>query len=139
MADEYVLEDQVGFVLRRAAQRHSALFAQVFEAFDMTPLQFAALMKLADEGEISQNRLGRLTAMDPNTIQGVVLRLVRRGLVERRESPSDRRQKLLRLTDAASDMLPALRAAGHEVTVKTLAPLDPSERARIVETLKRMS
>lgn len=77
---DYRLEDQVGFVLRRAHQRASGIFAEVMGRYDVTPTQFAALAKLADVAPVSQNELGRLTAMDPATIFGVVSRLVKRGM-----------------------------------------------------------
>ena len=59
----YALEDQVGFHLRRAHQRATVIFNEVMAQFDITPTQFAALAKIDDEGSISQNHLGRLTAM----------------------------------------------------------------------------
>ena len=57
--------------------------------FGVTPTQFAALAKLHDLGAVSQNQLGRLTAMDPATICGVVGRLIERGYV--RPSPDPER------------------------------------------------
>ncbi|CAN0544703.1 unnamed protein product, partial [Laminaria digitata] len=63
-APDYLLEDQVGHLLRRAHQRHTAIFQATIGDPQLTPLQFASLMKLADVGEASQNHLGRLTAMD---------------------------------------------------------------------------
>ena len=74
----YVLEDQVGHLLRRAHQRHAAIFLENIGAGQLTPLQFAALVKLRDIGEVSQNHLGRLTAMDAATMQGVIRRLLAR-------------------------------------------------------------
>ena len=65
----YVLEEQAGHLLRRAHQRHSAIFQATIGDDQLTPLQFAALMKLSDVGETSQNLLGRLTAMDAATMQ----------------------------------------------------------------------
>ena len=58
----YRLEDQVGHLLRRANQRHAAIF---FDGLGqkLTPMQFAVLIKIGDEGEVSQNLLGRLAAM----------------------------------------------------------------------------
>ena len=67
----YVLEDQVGFLLRCAHQRATEVFNAVMGGFGVTPTQFAALAKLDDLGSVSQNQLGRLTAMDPATISGV--------------------------------------------------------------------
>src|SRR5689334_23773594 len=80
-AAAYVLEDQVGFLLRCAHQRATEVFNAVMERFAVTPTQFAALAKLDDLGSVSQNQLGRLTRMDPATVSGVVGRLIARGLV----------------------------------------------------------
>jgi cobyrinic acid a,c-diamide synthase len=66
----YVLDDQIGFVLRRVTQRHLAIFSDAIP--EVTTTQFAALAKLAELGPLSQNHLGRVTAMDAATIKGVV-------------------------------------------------------------------
>ena len=57
-ADGYHVERQIGFVLRKATQRHVSIFAR--HIADLTPPQFAALSKLGEVGEISQNQLGVL-------------------------------------------------------------------------------
>lgn len=135
----YRLEEQVGHLLRRANQRHTALFAGRFAPFDLTPLQFAALMKLREVGPVSQNQLGRLTAMDPNTVQGVVLRLVRRRLVMRQASPDDRRRKLLSLTPTGAQLAERLVAEGFAVSEETLAPLTEAERRCFLELLAKLA
>ena len=81
--DAYILERQVGFVMRRAVQRHIAIFSALIP--EMTPTQFAALAKLSELGQASQNELGRLTSMDVATIKGVVDRLRARELIRSRE------------------------------------------------------
>ncbi|MCB1991627.1 MAG: MarR family transcriptional regulator [Geminicoccaceae bacterium] len=136
--DEYVLEQQVGHLLRRANQRHTALFARHFAAFDLTPLQFAVLMKLQAAGPLSQNHLGRLTAMDPNTAQGVILRLLRRRLVMRQPSPEDRRRKLLSLTEAGAALASRLKEEGRAISEATLAPLTARERRQLMALLARL-
>ena len=88
--DDYVLERQVGHLLRRAHQRHAAIFQEMITDSQLTPLQFAALVKLRDLGEVSQNQLGRTTAMDAATMQGVIKRLAARGLISRRPDSNDR-------------------------------------------------
>src|SRR5882757_7907186 len=77
----YVLEEQVGFILRQVWQRHAAIFAREI-GINLTPTQWAALAKLTETGPCSQNQLGRLTAMDVATIKGVIDRLTARGLTE---------------------------------------------------------
>jgi len=124
----YRLEEQIGFLLRRAHQRATAIFAARFAAFGLTPTQFAALAKIADEGEVSQNRLGRLTSMDPATMKGVIGRLCARALIAGRADERDRRRTQWRLTAAGADLLGRARGAGLGVTEETLAPLSPEER-----------
>ncbi len=134
----YMLEDQIGFRLRRAHQRASEIFARVMEEFALTPMQFAAMAKLDDEGPISQNHLGRLTAMDPATILGVVGRLARQGLVAVRPDPGDGRATLLSLTPAGAQQMVAMKAAGAKVSRETLAPLTPAESATLMALLARI-
>src|SRR5271155_1152286 len=93
--DGYVVEEQVGFLMRRANQRHTAIFADGMAAAELTPTQFTALVKVVELGAVTQNHLGRLSAMDPATIQGVVRRLTDRDLVVRTADPLDRRAIVL--------------------------------------------
>ena len=50
-ADSYRLEHQVGYWLRRAYQRHMAIFAGIMSDLDLTSMQFAALVKLHEDGQ----------------------------------------------------------------------------------------
>src|SRR5271156_2875645 len=97
--EDYVLDDQIGFVLRQAQQRHTTLFAaEMIEG--LTTTQWAALAKLRECGACSQNHLGRLTAMDAATIKGVIDRLTARGYTATRADPEDARRLLVELTEA---------------------------------------
>jgi len=137
--DDYVLEDQVGHLLRRAHQRHTAIFQENIGDAQLTPLQFAALVKLSDVEIVSQNQLGRLTAMDAATMQGVIRRLLSRGLIERRPDPDDRRRLQLRLTDQGRSLVERCAQAGLTITGLTLDPLSASERRIFLELLRRLS
>jgi DNA-binding MarR family transcriptional regulator len=134
---DYRLEDQVGYLLRRANQRHLAIFAEVIP--ELTTTQFAALARLAEVGPTSQNQLGRLTAMDAATIKGVVGRLARRGLVTMTPSAEDRRRLIVELTPEGRALFAGLSARGFEATRRTLAPLAPAERERFLALLRRMT
>ena len=137
--ESYILDQQVGHLLRRANQRHTALFAKRFAAFDLTPLQFAVLMRLREAGPLSQNLLGRETAMDPNTVQGVILRLLRRRLVTRSGSDDDKRRKLLSLTPDGRDLAERLVIEGQAITEETLAPLSAGQRRQFLGLLARLT
>ncbi|MFQ5957987.1 MAG: MarR family winged helix-turn-helix transcriptional regulator [Alphaproteobacteria bacterium] len=137
-AGDYVLEEQVGYLLRRAHQRATAIFQCEIGNGQLTPTQWAALVKLDDEGPLSQNHLGRLTAMDPATIQGVIRRLAKRGLIERRADAVDRRRSALTLSPAGEALVERLRADGHRVSEAILASLGGKERKDLLDLLKRL-
>ena len=104
----YVLDDQVGFLLRVAMQRHTAIFTtRMIEG--LTQTQFAALAKLLDVGPCSQNDLGRRIYLDAATIKGVVDRLVARGLVTAVNDPKDRRRRAVALTERGRQVTEAAK------------------------------
>ena len=96
-------------------------------------------MKLREQGQMSQNHLGRLTAMDPNTIQGVVQRLCARNLVKRERNPEDRRQVVLILTQSGAELADSLVAKGFAISAQTLEPLSEEEQAQFVALLRRLT
>ena len=138
-AEGYVLEEQIGHLLRRAHQRHGAIFQEKIGDNQLTPLQFAALIKLRDMDGVSQNQLGRMTAMDAATMQGVILRLLARGLIERRRDPADRRRLQLSLSESGLALVDECAEIGLEISAQTLAPLDPKDRRLFLDLLNRLS
>lgn len=136
-ADIYVLDHQVGYLLRLASQRHSALFQQNVPQ-GLTPTQFAALIKLAELGTCSQNDLGRRTAMDVATIKGVVDRLCKKGLVQVASDPNDKRRAVLSIPAAQAHIVPDLHAIGQAVSARTLSPLSASEQKTFLRLLKKL-
>ncbi|MBO9472272.1 MarR family transcriptional regulator [Shimia sp. R10_1] len=135
-AETYDLDEQVGFLLRRATQRHLAIFAQGIT--DLTPTQFAALAKLCALGAVSQNALGRATAMDAATIKGVVDRLRTKALVISAPDPEDQRRVLLKPTAKGWDLYEALAPMATQITEDTLAPLNDAEKTIFTLLLKKL-
>ncbi len=110
----------------------------VLASDNLTPAQYFALTRLREKGEVSQNLLGRMAAMDPATIQGVVKRLGQRGLVGRVPDRSDRRRMRLHLTDEGIALVDGLRAGIDEMADKILAPLNAEEQLNLRALLKRI-
>jgi DNA-binding MarR family transcriptional regulator len=137
-AGDYNLDEQVGFLMRRAQQRHLAIFQRIMGEEGPTPTQFAALVKLSTGEEISQNLLGRMTAMDPATIKGVIARLAERGLVERLPDRQDQRRLLVRLSAAGREAVPMLIEKARAITAATLSPLSREEAERLLALLARL-
>lgn len=136
-ATPYVLDDQVGFILRQVVQRHTVIFGASI-GDELTPTQWAALAKLHEKGPCSQNLLGRLTAMDAATIKGVVDRMVKRGFVETRPDPEDGRRLVAALTAEGQALVERTLPTAFAVTEETLAPLNAEERAQFLALLARL-
>jgi len=133
----YVLDEQIGFILRQVWQRHTAIFARDIGT-NLTPTQWAALSKLAESGPCSQNQLGRLTAMDVATIKGVIDRLCARGLTETSPDPEDGRRLLVSLTRAGQQLAEKVAPNALAITRETLAPLDAKEREALMGLLNKL-
>jgi MarR family transcriptional regulator, lower aerobic nicotinate degradation pathway regulator len=133
----YVLEEQIGFILRQVWQRHATIFAREIGT-NLTSAQWAALSKLTETGPCSQNQLGRLTAMDVATIKGVIDRLTARGLTETSADPNDGRRLLVSLTRAGQQLVEKVAPNALAITRETMAPLDARERETLVALLSKL-
>jgi DNA-binding MarR family transcriptional regulator len=134
----YVLDAQIGFLLRVTMQRHTSIFmSQMVEG--LTQTQFAALAKLYEVGPCSQNHLGRLIYLDAATIKGVVDRLRLRGFVTAANDPNDRRRRAVELTKRGQQATEQAMQVAAKITADTLAPLTADERRQVLSLLDRLS
>lgn len=137
MKPPYVLDDQIGYVLRRVTQRHLVIFSETIP--DIATTQFAVLARLAQPGPFSQNLLGRETAMDAAMIKGVVDRPAKQGLLATTADPVDRRRLTVALTNAGSALFARSRDGALAVSSQTLGPLSAQERATLLALLARLT
>ncbi|MCB1453444.1 MAG: MarR family transcriptional regulator [Rhizobiaceae bacterium] len=135
--EQYRLDEQIGFLLRKANQRHLAIFARHIP--DLTPPQFAVLARLWEVGETSQNQLGQLVAMDAATVKGVIDRLRARGLVQLSEHESDRRRVVVGLSAEGASLVEALLKDAERITAETAKPLTQRETATLLRLLARIA
>jgi DNA-binding MarR family transcriptional regulator len=134
----YKLEAQIGFALRQANQRHTAIFARGM-GNRITPTQWAALVKLKELGRSSQNRLGRETAMDVATIKGVVDRLLARRFIKASQDPGDGRRVMLSLTDSGARMVEKAIPAARRISEQTVEGLSTAQRQALMRLLRKIS
>ena len=133
----YVLDDQAGFLMRIAMQRHTSIFtSRMIEG--LTQTQFAALAKLYEVGPCSQNYLGRLIYLDAATIKGVVDRLHLRGFVTALNDPKDRSRRAGALTERGRTVTEEAMTVASEITAATLGPLTADEQRQITKLLRKL-
>lgn len=93
---------------------------------------------MARLGRTTQNLLGRHAAMDPATTQGVVRRLMARGLVRRSHDPMDRRTAVPGPTEAGVALIGGVVASAGRAHEAALAPLVPEEQTQLLGLLRKM-
>jgi DNA-binding MarR family transcriptional regulator len=135
---DYILDDQVGFILRQAQQRHTNIFAALMIE-ELTPTQWAVLAKLKECGPCSQNLLGRHTAMDGATIKGVIDRLTKRRITATTADPDDARRLMVALTQEGEAVYARGKPMAERITEATLEPLSEAERGALVALLRRIA
>jgi DNA-binding MarR family transcriptional regulator len=134
----YRLDEQIGFLLRIAMQRHTSLFmSKIIRG--LTQTQFAALAKLREVGPCSQNQLGRLIFLDAATTKGVVDRLAARGFITARADTTDRRRRAIALTASGNAAAEAATKVARSITRDTLKPLTAAEQQSVVRLLKKLT
>ncbi|MBL4813825.1 MAG: MarR family transcriptional regulator [Rhodobacteraceae bacterium] len=136
-APPYLLDEQIGFMLRKATQRHLAIFSGHIPA--LTSTQFAALAKLCELGPTSQNALGRATSMDAATIKGVIDRLRAKELITSRRDPGDQRRLYVASSRKGRALYECSLARAHDISQETLAPLNAAEQKTFMALLARLS
>lgn len=129
------LTSMPGHLIRRAQQISSAIFAEELAESELTSVQLVALVAIIDQPGLDATRLAELIDFDKATIGGVIERLERKGLVERRLSKTDKRVKQLAPTAAGRAMTVASLPALDRVQTRILSPLGDEDRATFMRLL----
>lgn len=135
---DYRLEDQIGFIIRKSGQRHAATFMSLMIE-DLTPTQWAALVKVAELNAVSQNQLGRDTAMDVSTIKGVVDRLIKRGFVTTSPDLTDIRRNVIALTPKGEIIINQGLPVASKISEATMEGLSIGEKQMLIELLRKIT
>ena len=136
--DAQALEELPGFYIRRLQQIAVAIFLEETQDFGITPVQFAALTAIHHEPGLDQRTLAGRIGFDTSTLGSVIDRLEARGLVVRSNSPTDRRVRLLHLTDAGITLLRDIDPSMRKAQLRMLAPLPPEQRLVFMDMLRTL-
>ncbi len=122
-----------GHLARRFHQIAVALFHEEMErsGLDLTPVQYAALLAVSANPGIDQISLAGTIGYDRTTIGGVVDRLVRMELVERKVSDIDRRARTLDITAEGKTVLKAIEPAVDSAQNELMSGLTEQESTHL--------
>src|SRR5277367_4041642 len=127
-----------GYLFRRMQQIAVAIFIEECKAFDLTPVQYAALIAIRTHPGIDATRLSAVIAFDRSTLGSVIERLEAKSYVERKPAPEDKRVKLLYLTKAGMNLLRDIMPSVDRVQARILQPLKPADRKTLLTLLEQL-
>jgi MarR family transcriptional regulator, lower aerobic nicotinate degradation pathway regulator len=127
-----------GYLFRRMQQIAVALFMEECRPFDLTPVQYAALVAIRTHPGIDATRLSAVIAFDRSTLGSVIERLEAKKFVERKPAPEDRRVKLLYLTRSGTLTLREIMPSVERAQARMLQPLKPADRKTLLALLEQL-
>src|SRR5437868_1944731 len=127
-----------GYLFRRMQQIAVAIFVEECKAFDLTPVQYAALVAIRTHPGIDATRLSAVIAFDRSTLGSVIERLEAKLLVARKPSHDDKRVKLLYLTKAGETLLRDIVPAVDRAQARMLQPLKIADRKLLLALLTQL-
>lgn len=127
-----------GHLIRRLQQIAVAIFMAETKKFDITPVQYSALLAVGMNAGIDQTALVNMVALDRSTIASVVGRLESKKWIKRVAGADDRRTKQLTITPQGRNVLREIDFAVGSSQKLILAPLRPAERPVFMNMLKRL-
>jgi DNA-binding MarR family transcriptional regulator len=127
-----------GYLFRRMQQIAVAIFMEECRSFDLTPVQYAALIAIHTHPGIDATRLSAVIAFDRSTLGNVIERLEAKKLIERKPSLEDKRVKLLYLTKAGATLLRDITPSVERAQARMLQPLRPADRKALMALLSQL-
>jgi DNA-binding MarR family transcriptional regulator len=129
------LRSKPGHLIRRAQQIAVAIFMEETASFNITPVQYAALVGIRDNADVDVTKLSAIIALDRSNLGAVVERLEARGWIRRKARARDRRAKRLEVTAAGRHLLISVEPSVLRAQERMLAPLPSDEREHFMQLL----
>ena len=132
------LTQQLAYLLRRAHFEAEAAFSELFDALDITPRQAAVLLTVAQNPGISQASLSDRVGLDANTLSSMISRMLRKRLIQRARSATDRRSYGLHVGDAGHRQLAQFLPGVDKYQRRVGRRLTAEEREQLIVLLQRL-
>jgi DNA-binding MarR family transcriptional regulator len=127
-----------GYLFRRMQQIAVAIFVEECRAYDLTPVQYAALVAIRTHPGIDATRLSAVIAFDRSTLGSVIERLEAKQYIERKPAREDKRVKLLHLTKKGSVLLRNIVPLVDRAQARMLLPLKQADRKTLLALLTQL-
>jgi DNA-binding MarR family transcriptional regulator len=129
----------LAFLLAQVGAHSAERFAERLAPLKLTPPHVGILKVITQSDGLSQQALSEKLGMYASRLVVILDELEKRGLLERRDSPADRRSYALYLTDAGHEAVGQIGRVSREHQESLCAALNESERAQLNQLLRRIA
>ena len=132
------LTNQLPYLLRRAHFEAEGVFAEMFDSLAATPRQSAVLLTVAQQPGVSQANLSDQLGLDANTLSSIVSRMLRKRLIRRERSATDKRRYGLQVAEAGYRQLVQFLPCVGKYQQRVARRLSADEREQLIVLLQRL-
>ena len=133
------LYDRPGFMLRRCLQATDSLFEKNCRDLGLTQGQYDVLHVLKHVGKIDQNQLAQALGLDRATTGAIVAGLEQKNLIKRKIKATDRRKKVITLTDSGINLFCLAESAAIEARQAFFSKLTSGEQQIFMDLLRKIT
>lgn len=135
---KFNMDESIGFVINKTSQAIKKEFSRRLKAYDLTPEQWSALNRLGEEDGLTQKDLAERTYKDsPNTTR-IIDKLEKKGLLQRREDPEDRRAFQIFLTESGKSLREQIIPVASQLNVDVTDGLDKKDLSQLLQLMNRI-
>jgi len=132
-------KDSLGFALASIGKDLRNLTTLRFGQYNITPEQWTLLNQLASVAASNQVELARLINKDQANVTRILDQLERKGWVERKANPVDRRSFLVSITAAGAALCEQLRPVEREISAAVLEGMSLEQAVALKQSLQQVS
>lgn len=126
-------------LLWKATKTQEARARRSIDAMGICLTDFGALEALLHKGPLPVNTIRKKVLISSGSMTAAVDRLERQGLVERKASATDRRERITHLTAKGTDVIKRLFAEHVRDMEEAFAHLDRAERESLARSLSKLA
>lgn len=132
------LEDCINFSLTRAQNSVFNYFKYKLSHLDVTPVQYAVLKCLWDNGDQLPTQISQAICLDSSTVTGILSRMEKKDLIERVHSKTDRRAVDIHIKPAGEALRPDIEQAIREANEEVLRGLSKNDTLALLDQLNQI-
>ncbi len=129
------VDPSFGLLIYEISRQMRKRLEQRAKGLGLTRAQWQALAKLNRNPDLSQAQLADILDLEPITVSRLLDRMEEAGLISRRPHPTDRRIRLVSVTETARPILDEFRVLVDELHEEILGHMSAAERAELIDRL----